>query len=107
MEFNVYCVWDNAAKVFKEPFYKGRDEEAIRDFTDAVNDERTILNKHPMDYNLYKIGVYEDNSGKLSNGEGIVLLEHGINCLKRTGKNGFKKVEEEISDPGTEIEKVN
>lgn len=37
------------------------DQEATRYFADAILDEKSILNKHPADYELIKCGRLHDN----------------------------------------------
>lgn len=36
------------------------DEEAARYFADAINDTTSILNKHPADYELLRLGSIDD-----------------------------------------------
>lgn len=36
------------------------DEEAARYFSDAINDTSSILNKHPSDYTLVRLGQIDD-----------------------------------------------
>lgn len=40
------------------------DVQAARYFSDAVNDKSSILNRHPQDYDLIRIGSVDDN-GKI------------------------------------------
>lgn len=35
-------------------------EEAARYFSDAINDESSMLNKHPQDYELIHVGLVND-----------------------------------------------
>lgn len=48
------------------------DQQAARYFADAINDETSILNKHPADYELIKVGVIND-TGTLGSLEGIAF----------------------------------
>ena len=48
------------------PFYSPRNESALRQFSDAVNDDRNHENqwaKHPEDFSLFCLGEYDDNTG--------------------------------------------
>jgi len=65
MEQNVYSVFDFKARQYAAPFFMLNDGQAIRAFGDAVNDKTTTLNKHPEDYALYRIGVFDTSIGKL------------------------------------------
>lgn len=75
MKLNVYSVFDVKAAVFANPFYMPNDAVAIRGFTEAVNNPQSVLNKHPEDYSLYKLGIFDDSVGKLeSEAQPVVLV---------------------------------
>lgn len=61
----VYSILDLKAGAFCTPFFLTNDNLARRAFGDAVLDSSTGVNKHPEDYNLYRIGEFDDNSGEL------------------------------------------
>lgn len=65
MNLKIYTVFDNAVKAFLQPFFARSHGEAIRNFTDAVNDPKTSLNAHPHDYSLWHIGDFDDNSANI------------------------------------------
>lgn len=65
MILNCYSVYDTASKMYDRPFFAQADGMALRSFGDiAVNAEHPI-GQHPEDYSLFKIGVWDDNKGKL------------------------------------------
>lgn len=61
----VYSIRDAKAEIFRFPFFKLTHGEAERDFKTLVNDQTSQVNKYPEDYDLYYLGEYDDNSGKL------------------------------------------
>lgn len=62
----VCAIYDTQAKVYASPFYMNTKGEAVRAFSDAVNDAQMgSLNKHPQDFLLFCIGEWDDNTGKL------------------------------------------
>lgn len=65
MELKIFSVYDEKAQVYRSPFYLKHKGEAMRSFSDLVNDDKTIINKHPEDYKLYYLGVFDDVSGKM------------------------------------------
>lgn len=67
MKLNVYAVYDAKMQLFGIPFFQAKDNVAIRDFGDAVNDKspNNMWNKHPEDYSLFRIGTYENENGIL------------------------------------------
>lgn len=69
MNFQVYAVLDSKAGFFGQPFFAQNDGSAIRDFSDAVKDGSNPNNmwfKHPEDFSLYCIGVYDNQTAELA-----------------------------------------
>lgn len=66
MTLKVYSVYDKKAKVYGTPFFQLNNNVALRSFTDLVNDGRSTVSKHPSDFNLECIGVFNDTDGKIS-----------------------------------------
>lgn len=66
MELKMFSIRDAKAEIFHPPFFKKTHGEAERDFTTLVRDEKTPAHQYPEDYDLYFIGTYYDDSGKMS-----------------------------------------
>ena len=62
----VFAVQDVKVSVFYPPVALLNENDARRMLCDAVNNSETIMNKHPKDFRLFKIGEFNDNSGVLS-----------------------------------------
>lgn len=69
---NIYAIRDRLAKdlvgiqmylllIFRT------DQQAVRYFADAILDEKSILNKHPDDYELIICGAVEDDGTLIQN----------------------------------------
>jgi len=65
MIHKMYSIRDQKSEVFNKPWYAVTHGEAERSFAAAVNDKQTTLSAHPEDFDLYWIGEYDDNSGKI------------------------------------------
>jgi len=63
----VYAVYDAAVRAYMNPMLMRNDGEAMRAFVDAVKDQTTSLNKHPQDYSLFKLAIFNDASGEYVN----------------------------------------
>lgn len=62
----MFAVYDTVSKVYAPPFYGVNRGDAIRSFSNAVNDKNMgDLNKHPKDFLLYLLGSFDDLTGKL------------------------------------------
>jgi len=60
----VICsVRDRAVETFGRPFFVAHVNGALRSFSDEVNDaeKRSALSQHPDDYELYEVGIFDDN----------------------------------------------
>jgi len=64
---HVYAVKDLAIQAFGDCFLTRAPGEAVRSFQDEANrtDGKSAVAQHPEDYELYKIGEYDDQTGKL------------------------------------------
>lgn len=58
----LYSVYDSKARAYGNPFVSVRQEMAVRDFTAAVRDPSTQLNKFPEDFTLVEIGEFDDET---------------------------------------------
>jgi len=57
----VCAVYDSVSKVYANPFCALSKGDAIRSFSNAVNDKNMgDLNKHPKDFLLYLLGSFDD-----------------------------------------------
>lgn len=65
MVLRMYSVRDSKGEIFNVPFFKKTHGEAERDFHMLANDEKGLVSKFPDDYDLYFIGSYDDQSGKV------------------------------------------
>lgn len=65
MIFQVCAVRDRVVDAFNSPFVVTSVGQAIRTFGDEVNrkQEDNPLSKHPEDFDLYKLGTWDSESG--------------------------------------------
>nr|QJB19269.1 MAG: nonstructural protein [Microvirus sp.] len=68
MKFRVFAIYDDKAKAYLPPFIMPETGQAVRLFTDAVNNPQTQYFKHPADYTMFQIGEFDDNTGVLKPG---------------------------------------
>lgn len=69
-------VLDLAARQYGRPFFTVSDGSAIRGFSDEVNhqDTQSILYMHPDDFQLFKLGVFDDSTGKVELQDPVMLV---------------------------------
>lgn len=80
MVSKVFAIKDEKAEAFMAPFTMPAVGMALRAFSDLVNDGSSAVSKHPGDYKLYQVGIFDDFSGILGGvdfASGPVLLASG------------------------------
>jgi hypothetical protein len=66
MKMVIVSIKDTAADAFGRPAYVATEGVAIRQFQDEVNraNDDNQLYKHPQDFHLYYLGLFDDVTGK-------------------------------------------
>lgn len=65
MKYGIYSIRDAAANVFTAPTIDLTDESAIRAFSQAVNNDGSMMNFCPSDFGLYRIGTLDVEAGTI------------------------------------------
>lgn len=65
MKVKCYAVFDAKIADFHLAIFDIKDEGAMRQFSDAVNDPQVKWNKHPEDYSLWYVGEFDTTKGQL------------------------------------------
>ena len=60
----MFSIYDHKAKAYQLPFYLRQSGEALREFSDLVNDEKSRVIKHPEDYTLFLLGEFDETTGE-------------------------------------------
>ncbi|CAK0755299.1 hypothetical protein CCP3SC15_2050004 [Gammaproteobacteria bacterium] len=66
MVLKAFGIFDVQASCFSPPFFMSTKGQAVRAFTDLVNDHQSTVFKHPEDYRLGQLGTFDDFTGMLS-----------------------------------------
>lgn len=59
----IFTIYDSAAEAHQAPFFQPTKGLAIRMFTDGVNDPKSFISQHPLDFTLFELGKFHDGSG--------------------------------------------
>jgi len=84
MMLKAFSVHDKAVTAFAQPFYARHVGEAVRSFTDLVNDPQTSVSRHPEDFVLYAVGEFDDSSGRFV----VVEPQRLVSALEVIRDNG-------------------
>lgn len=79
----IYAIYDQKLEAYNRPFFLISEGVAIRAFQDEINNIDSELSKHPADYDLYKLGEYDEQTGEitpnkpqlLANGKDLIYRE--------------------------------
>lgn len=66
MKLKIFSVRDAATEIFTRPFFMLTKAEAIRTFTKEANTPDSQLFQHPLDYHLYFLGDFDQDSGQFN-----------------------------------------
>jgi len=98
MKLNIYSIYDTASGLYSRPFFTQSDAEAVRSFKDISLDADHPIGKHPEDYTLFRLGVFDDVKGKLYNEENESLstaLEQ-VSASRRVNQDNIQKLNKQI-----------
>lgn len=71
MKLKIYAVKDRQTDMYGQPMFLMTDGHAMRAFSDEINraSDDNMLHKHPDDFDLYKLGVWDGNAGRFETHE--------------------------------------
>lgn len=98
MKVKVFSIRDDKAAAYMPPFYFQNDGQALRAFMDLVKDPNSNCHRHPGDFRLYRLGYFEDESGKLEScqphylGCAADFMTEVFGVAGKAGSNGVKVV---------------
>lgn len=61
----LFCTRDTAAQLYYPPMAKTTEQEAVRDFANIAKSPNNPISQNPEDWDLFYIGEYDDNAGKM------------------------------------------
>ena len=65
MVLKTFTIRDSKGEFYSPPFFQKTHGEAERSFKQLVQDKQSQVSKFPEDYDLYYIGEFDDNTGKM------------------------------------------
>lgn len=65
MLLRIYSVRDTVSLSYNIPFFAKTDGEATRLFKDLVNDPQSTPGKHPEDFQLWLLGMFDPSTGEI------------------------------------------
>ena len=98
MKLNAYTIYDVASGVYLRPFFSQADGQAIRGFKDIATDADHEIGKHPEDYTLFRIGSFNDNTGKMEgeNPEKLATALELVAQSRQVNQDNIEQLHKEI-----------
>jgi len=73
-----YTLYDLKALTYSPPFFTANDALAKRMLSEIVTDTNTTVGRHPSDYKLYKVGMFDDQTGIFDR---LSIMEHVCDAI--------------------------
>lgn len=81
MILKVFSIYDSKAEAYLPPFCFAATGMAIRAFADMANDPNHQVGRHPEDYTLFELGVFDDEHGQYTQDAAKVALGTGLEYI--------------------------
>lgn len=74
----IVAVYDKKVGMFDPPFTCRHIGEAVREWSQIKKNADTKFGKNPEDFDLFQIGVYEEQTGTFENLQPHIHLDSGV-----------------------------
>lgn len=75
MFLNAYALYDIKSQTYGMPFFAVSDPVAVRTAYDGYLMADSTVLRHPEDFTLYRLGLYDDNRGVISGSERVHIVD--------------------------------
>ncbi|WNK13117.1 MAG: nonstructural protein [Microvirus sp.] len=83
MLLRAYSIRDSKGEFYHPPFFKRTHGEAERDFMHLCKDEKSMTGQYTEDYDLYYLGTYDDQTGKIQATSSPEHMIKGVHAKQR------------------------
>lgn len=93
-----YTLFDLKALTYSPPFFTSNDALAKRMLSEIVTDTNTTVGRHPSDYKLYKVGMFDDQTGIFDR---LSIMEHicdAVSLLPPPRPDMFEKYQQMMGE---------
>lgn len=74
----MFSIYDIKAEAYLKPFYMQSKGQAIRAFTESLQDPESGMGKWPADFTLFELGEFDDACGRFSPLEANLSVGNGL-----------------------------
>lgn len=83
MLLKIYSIRDTKGEIYNTPFYQRTHGEAERNFKTVASDLKSTISQFPEDYDLYYLGEYDDQTGKIKSLDTPQHITKAINVIDK------------------------
>lgn len=98
MKTQLYAIFDTAAGIYTKPIFARADGEVTREFQSLCTSNDHPYGQHPEDYSLFRLGIFDDQTGKLTD-EANECLATGLEMValsRNVDRDNMEKFELDI-----------
>ena len=82
MKDRIFTVYDSKVEAYMQPFFQKGLGQALRTFTDMVNNPEHPFHKHAEDYTLYELGTFDEVTGEIT-WNGVYSMTNGLEVKEK------------------------
>ncbi len=75
MKVQCYAIFDTCSGIYEKPFFSTADALVKRQFQDVAVDAKSPIAAHPEHYSLWRLGMFDDNTGKITDEQNECLWQ--------------------------------
>ncbi len=83
MKVQCYAIFDTCSGIYEKPFFSTTDDLVKREFQDIATSGEHPIAKHPEHYSLWRLGNFDNNTGKINN-EANECLWQAVEAIAQT-----------------------
>lgn len=91
MKNPVFAIKDHKNQTFGNPFMMPTSVDAMRQFEIVASDSRSIIAQYPNDFDLFEVGSFDNESGRLYSGELPKLIQKSATFGSNPDSSPFMK----------------
>ncbi len=103
MKVQCYAIFDTCSGIYEKPFFYTADDAVRREFQDVATAADHPICKHPEHYSLWRLGNFDNTTGKIINEENECLWTaiEAISQSQVVDKQQLELLDEKLSPGGT------
>ncbi len=106
MKTQIYAIYDTASAVYQRPMFARADGEIMREFQNICVDKEHPCGQHPEDYSLFRLGIFDDQTGKVTD-EKNECLATGLEMIALSRSKRHKEQPDLFEDQEMTVESLH